>query len=476
MKTKLFSLEIWKFILPLMLLCCIPKSNAQCSPDVLILLTQADVDNFGATYPSITDWDGSIQVGEYNGNANITNLNGLSNLITICGNLTVRNCPLLPNLSGLGNLTHLGNLFILVNPLLTNLVGLNNLNSVENLLDIEFNNMLVDLQGLGNLNSVNTLSLYNNNALIDLNGLGNVNMINTLTIWESAAITSLNGLNLQTSHLENLNLIYDPMLENVDALLTLTSAGYIEIGGNNSLNNLDGFSNLQSVVERFTLAECPNISNVDALQNLTSVGVFSLQVMNVTNLNGLINLHSADQLDFSACYQLENLSGLENLTSLKNLALDSCDLLNSIDALANVVFLEDPTYGNSLYIYSNPLLGQCSISPICDKITDPNFELYIQDNAIGCESVEAVIASCNLGVAEVSLNTIKIFPNPSSSIVNISGSDFLKVKIFDMVGRKVLDVQIENNSFNVEKLASGRYVAQLIGNGGGVIMENLIVK
>ena len=477
MKTKLFSLEIWKFILPLMLLLYISKSNAQCSPDVLMLLTQADVDNFGATYPSVTDWDGSIQVGDYDTTSNITNLAGLSNLVSICGTLDISKNPLLPNLNGLENLTNLGRLDIFDNPLLTNLEGLNNLNSVENLFFIGDNDVLIDLQGLGNLNSVNALNLYNNNSLINLEGLGNLNL-GGLDIFENPLFTTLSGLNLLNSHMEAVSIMDNPSLENIDALLSLTSANSVQIALNDILDNLNGLSNLATVTS--IIIEGPNLTDLDGLQNLTSVGEMRIPGGNILNINGLSNLLHAETLRLYDFNYLENLSGLENLTSLKNLALGNCPLLNSIDALENVVFLDyDPEVDYNLPFVSivhNPLLGECSIAPLCDKITDPEFVFFVEGNAIGCESIEAVIDGCNLGTTEVSLNSIKIFPNPSNSIVNISGNNITQVKIFDMIDRKVLDVQIENNTFNVEKLASGRYVAQLIGNGGAVIIENLIVE
>ena len=385
MKTKLFSIEIWKFILPLMFLCYISKSKAQCSPDVLVLLTQADVDNFGVTYPSVTDWDGSIKIGEDDSTSNITNLNGLSNLESICGYLNISFNPSLPNLIGLENLTNLGDLFITSNP----------------------------------------------------------------------------------------------SLENIDALLSLTSANFLQISLNDILDNLNGLSNLATVTSTIVL-EGPNLTDLDGLQNLTSVGEMQIPGGNILNINGLSNLLSAETLWLHDFNYLENLSGLENLISLKRLEIDFCPMLISIDALANVDFLDyDPEVDPDLpyvIVYNNPLLGECSIAPLCDKITDPDFVFFVEGNAIGCESIEAVIDGCNLGATEVSLNSIKIFPNPSNSIVNISGNNITQVKIFDVMGRKLLDAPIENNSFNVEKLASGRYVAQLIGNGGGVIMESLIVE
>ena len=479
MKTKIVSLEIWKFILPLMFLCYISKSNAQCSPDVLTLYTQADVNNFGTTYPGVTDWDGSIQVGDYYTTSNITNLAGLSNLVSICGTLDISKNPLLPNLYGLENLTNLGRLDIFNNPLLTNLEGLNNLNSVENLLDIEYNDMLVNLQGLGNLNSANVLYLSNNNSLINLEGLGNLNLTGGLSIDQSPLFTTLSGLNLLNSHMEAVSIFYNPSLENIDALLSLTSANFVQIALNDILDNLNGLSNLATVTSMIGI-EGPNLTDLDGLQNLTSVGEMQIPGGNILNINGLSNLQHAETLWLTDFNYLENLSGLENLTSLKNLGLAGCPLLNSIDALENVVFLDyDPEVDPDLpyvNIVNNPLLGECSIAPLCNKITDPEFVFFAGGNAIGCESVEAVIAACNLGVTEVNLNSIKIFPNPSNSIVNISGSDITQIKIFDLLGRKVMDAQVENNSFNVETLAAGRYVAQLMGYGGEVIMENLMVK
>jgi len=117
MKTALQTKGIRKLIFSIILFFGLTSSYAQCPDTTRTLLTQADVDNFGITSAGVTDGDGSINIGEYEPSTNITNLNGLSNLESICGTLLIYNNPLLPNLAGLENLTAVGSdLQIWVNP------------------------------------------------------------------------------------------------------------------------------------------------------------------------------------------------------------------------------------------------------------------------------------------------------------------------------------------------------------------------
>ena len=134
------------------------------------LTTQDEVDAFPKNCDSVLD---SLIVAN---STDITNLDGLANLISVAAELAIANNTALINLDGLANLASMGGyLYIYDNNLLTNLDGLAKLNSVGGFLIIETNDLLTNLDGLANLTSVGSdLGILNNTALTNCQGLAPV--------------------------------------------------------------------------------------------------------------------------------------------------------------------------------------------------------------------------------------------------------------------------------------------------------------
>ncbi len=124
---------------------------AQCPPSGLILSSQASIDNFSLNYPGCTEISGILKVQ----GADITNLNGLSQLTSHNGDLQITDCPLLFNLNGLHNILTI-NAFLQVNncDLLSDLSGLESLTSVVGKVIITDNANLLALTGLSSLNNI----------------------------------------------------------------------------------------------------------------------------------------------------------------------------------------------------------------------------------------------------------------------------------------------------------------------------------
>ena len=361
-------------------------------------------------------------------------MDALSKIVSICGNLEITNNPLLANLVGLKNLTTIGGNF----------------------------------------------AIRSNSLLKNLKGLENIRFLSALSIEDNDALENLNELKFEPN-LDYLGFYNNPNLINLDAFKNLVTIGYLYIWDElGTFDSLDAFSNVKS----FDILEmdlCLNLTSLKGLDNVESIGVLVINEGSIVDLRGMPNLKHINILSLWINYQLVNLSGLENLVTLKSIVLKYNPLLSSIDALSNVTIPDyNPEEDEELpkiEIANNPLLAECAINSICEKISDPDFSIIFSENSVGCESVEVVTNACaKLGVSDMSVNSVKMYPNLTTSIVKISGAEFSQVKIFDMMGKKVLDVTIEANSFNVEKLFSGRYIVQLIGLNGEVVMQDLIVK
>ena len=82
---------------------------AQCPVGNLTLLTQAEVDDFPTNYPGCTMLSGGLRLG--GSGSDITNVDGLSSLTDIGGNLEFVDLPIVDDFDGLANLETIGGNF-----------------------------------------------------------------------------------------------------------------------------------------------------------------------------------------------------------------------------------------------------------------------------------------------------------------------------------------------------------------------------
>mgnify|MGYP002619607575 CR=1 FL=1 len=187
-----------------------------CLPDGITFSSQAQIDNFQTDYPGCTVIEGGVSI---QGN-DITNLNGLSVLTSIGGNLMIGSYaagnPSVSSLTGLDNLTSIGGyLWLKKNPLLSNLNGLEELTSIGTDLIIWHNDALSTLSGMGSLAFVGgTLVIEYNASLTSLTGLEGLTSIGgELLIGYHISLTSLAGLdNIEAGSITNLIIRYNPSL------------------------------------------------------------------------------------------------------------------------------------------------------------------------------------------------------------------------------------------------------------------------
>jgi hypothetical protein len=220
-----------------------------CSQNSYIFTTQAQVDAVLQDCDSVV---GGLTVGANGASTDITNLNGLSNLTSVGGDLYIYNNDVLANLDGLESLT-----------------------SVGGELDISGNGLLTNLNGLANITSVGgDLRIINNNALTNFDGLANLSSVGDgLYIRSNDVLTNIGGLANLTSVEDDLIIYNNDALTNIDGLDNLASVGgYLYIDDNDALTNLGGLANLPSVGGYLRITDNYALTNIDGLANLTNVG------------------------------------------------------------------------------------------------------------------------------------------------------------------------------------------------------------
>jgi len=172
--------------------------SQSCLHEGVTFSTQEQIDSFQINYPGCTKIVGDVAIEGLG--SNITNLNGLSVLTSLGGELNI-SFTALSSLSGLDSVTSIaGRIYIYDNDALTNLVGLEAMMSLEGGLSIAENDVLESLTGLNALTSIGGhLTLDGNSSLTNLTGLNNVTSIGGwVEFWCCDALTSFTGLDSLT--------------------------------------------------------------------------------------------------------------------------------------------------------------------------------------------------------------------------------------------------------------------------------------
>lgn len=248
----------------------------------------------------------------------------------------------------------------------------------------------------------------------NLNGLSNLTTVTgdfflNITINSSIAVTGLQNI---TTVGGKLSVFSVGNLTNLDFLSGLTSVGGIEIG-NILLTNIQGLSNISgSLTQGIRIDGCNNLTSLNGLQNITSVGGFITVINNLslTDLTGLDGITAADMNIPGGAYNiwifnntnLSSLNGLHNLTTLTASASNSSNFTNTgfalltnpsltnISALANISNIV-----NVIQITNNTQLTSCAINSVCNKLVSNTTGVTINNNGVGCESIQVVQAACN---------------------------------------------------------------------------------
>ena len=143
------------------------SANAACPMGNLTLSTQAQVDAFPVNYPGCSNLSVNLTIQ----GADITNLDGLSGLVTIDGILLIQYSHALVDITGLMNIT-----------------------TITRELQFEECHALTSLDGLQNLTSLGKLELQGMDALTDISQLSGLTTItDDLHINDCDALTNLNG-------------------------------------------------------------------------------------------------------------------------------------------------------------------------------------------------------------------------------------------------------------------------------------------
>jgi N-acetylneuraminic acid mutarotase len=433
-----------------------------CLPEGIYFETQEQVDNFQINHPGCSEIEGDVSII-----GNINNLNGLSVIASIGGNLEIRS-PL-ATLTGLDALASIGGYIggscriggawwtgTNSNPFLTSLAGIESLTTIEGSLIIQGNPSLISLNGLSNLTSVGELIIEANISLTSLTGLDNIDAgsVSYLSVFGNGSLASceiqgicdyLSSPNGSVNIFGNASGCNNPSEVALGCGITLPCLPYgnyyfiNQTDVDNFQNNYPGCTELAGNVligidEEWYLPITCDISNLDGLLGMKTIeGKLWIATWNdgLPSLTGLDSLNSiGGELYIVDNYSLTSLASIDGLISIGGaLTIYSNNNLTSLTGLDNIV-------ANSierLHIFWNTSLSTCDVQGICDYLASSGAIVDIDNNAPGCNSQQEVEDACNgVGISEEGSgakrrpdesrdrqSAVSAYPNPFSQATTI---------------------------------------------------------
>ncbi len=355
-------------------------------------------------------------------------------------NLNSYSWPVSSSISDLEGLQNFQNLRVL--KCSKNSISLLNLTPFVFLEEIEANQNLISSINISNLSNLKKLFAYSNsiNSIVNSNNdmLENIWLSNNLlTSLDLSVFPSLKWISCDNNQLTSINLLGLSLIDQVEC-------------GNNALTslNLEGLTSL-----RILGCESNQISSLN-LSSLTTLNILRCGFNPIENLNinGLTNLGMLN-VDNTLLTSID-----ASQSGLIQLFASGCSNLQSINVRNGVYSYSDP----DLLYYAFLISNNPNLLSICTDDNEQN-ELQYTDyntsgtvmvyNGINCD----IAVEVNMGVNDINISKINIFPNPTESILNIQPEiEISNIVIINMLGQKLLS-NINQSSIDVSSLTRGTY-------------------
>ncbi len=428
---------------------------------IVILNNQIDVDNFATNYPGDNTFT-SIRINA----SYISNLNGLSQVTEITGDLhiaSLENNYLLTDISGLYNLTNVGGRIYL-----------------SDLKFIDATNLFPNLIQVGSSVSGNALTIdgLTPSAINGFNSLINITgdlvIVDTTTLITLSGFNSLIKVNISNNDIGSVFIINNSALTTINGFGNLQEIGWnYDILGNPNLTSLPNTPNLTIIGNSIRVQYCNSLTNLIGISSVTSPVNGGLEIVrnnNLINLNGLNGLTICNGINISNNSLLSDLSALSSLATFHAMPILNRPSINvydntSLSSLTGLDNIDGSTIGN-VTIKNNPNLSLCAIESFCEKIAfDSNLSGFTQvnNNLTNCNSAGEINAVCQiLSINEnPKRNTFTAYPNPVKTLLYLSNYENINVVILsDVLGKLRIKKVAENNTVDVTDLEKGVYFIQ----------------
>lgn len=220
------------------------------------------------------------------------------------------------------------------------------------------------------------------------------------------------------------------------------------------------FKKKQPVIKKFLiLLIIGSVSNLKAQTTLLTVGSSGALTI---NSGGTLNV-SGLELNPSTDYTINETQVSKELTAVSLNGTPAMGKVYSIDAdienfLGSITFnyeeseMNELTHDASMYVFdtASSTWAEYLDSDSAEFKVTSTFESPLQINMV------TVGAPNSLSVESEIANGIRIYPNPSSSILNVEYSEDLQLSLFNLLGQLVMSSN--SKSINISNLDQGTYI------------------
>lgn len=223
----------------------------------------------------------------------------------------------------------------------------------------------------------------------------------------------------------------------------------------NSCNDiyLAGSLNDQSIIKKYNLSGVPD-------STFGSNGSFNIQINCASSIRkivtGINSFYTFSDSWNGNIDQLHIHKYLDN-SFINTPTANSTQSFNSGDTLANL-----SVSGTNLQWYSNSTGG--TPLPLSTVLVD-GATYYVSQTVNGCESERiAITVTISLNTDDFILDSFKIYPNPTSSILNFKSVLAVEtIAIYNTLGQLVQQEKVNalEGAINIEKLAQGTYLVKV---------------
>ncbi|MBN2715434.1 MAG: hypothetical protein JXX14_06235 [Deltaproteobacteria bacterium] len=383
---------------------------------------------------SMQSWSCIIGDVSINGNGENVTLINLPRLKRIDGRLSISNLTAVHDLNGLSSLeTVTGQIDIHLNDGLESLAGLESLKNVNEIY-IKSNANLKNISALSQLETLSYISVSDNDILESLIGLNGLKMVTDgIQLLGNSSLYDIGALEKVTLDGCSVNIVENPMLPRCQVCelksrivapkkfvtfanladecpaactteLSLNSDGCIAgdmvveneadiavlsphtcINGSLQIipQTLESvyLPNLLSVASNLTIGDNSGhsaqfLTTLEGLSTLESVGgpLIINKVPVLTDLDGLENLHSVSALRVREVTALTSLAALSHVTELKTLSIFNNPSLTSLGLDGLTTVTED------ISVAGNTALPQCDVFALIERLEDDMYLTCIEDN------------------------------------------------------------------------------------------------
>ena len=220
------------------------------------------------------------------------------------------------------------------------------------------------------------------------------------------------------------------------------------------------FQRKQRVVKRvLLLLIIAFVSDLSAQTTLLTVGADGALTINsegTLNVSGLELKPSTDytinQIEVSKELTAVSFSGTESMEKVYTLDTDIENFLGTITYNYAESEMNGLAHEASMYIYDSSNLAWSEYSDtdtaefkVTSTFTTP---LQIKQVTVGAPN--------SLSVEDAMATGIRIYPNPSSSVINVDYSEDLQLTLFNVLGQQVLSSS--SKTINISNLDQGTYI------------------